>query len=465
MERIEPAAWTDDDRALWARIAAHDFEAATAALTFAGRLARDHGWSLEAARAAIDEYRRFCFLALRPGTAGAEVTPSEEVDEVWHQHLAYSRDYWQVWCREVLRRDLHHGPTLGGPAEGRRFAEQYAGTLAAYEAWFGPPPADLWPGTAERFGRPRFHLVDRLTHVAVPIPAGARLRRLARAPGLGAILAVLSTRPAAASGLNPLDWTAGPFLALYVALACASLAAALKTSSWLRRRAPRVEGRSRLTPAELGFLSAGSTRAADVFILERIAAGRIELGDRVRRLGPLSSRSDVLTQGGQDVTRAWLAADRADEIAHLRGGLIDGGFILPDARRRSIHRATAILVGPVLLLGLAKLAVGAERDKPVGLLLFLLGATAVAALVVAASRSHLSETGRALLEDHKVEHARALRAPRAEEVIAAFAVVGVAALAGTAFEAYGRVISAADGGGCGGGGDGGGGCGGCGGGA
>ena len=163
---VEPVAWKDGDRALWARIAAHEFEPVGDSLTFTGRLARDHGWSLGQARAAIDEYRRFCFLALR---AGREVTPREEVDEVWHQHLTYSRDYWHSWCRDVLRRDLHHGPTLGGLAEARRFAGQYAETLAAYEAWFGPPPPGLWPGTAERFGGPRFQVVDRLvTNLHLP---------------------------------------------------------------------------------------------------------------------------------------------------------------------------------------------------------------------------------------------------------------------------------------------------------
>lgn len=459
MDRIEAVAWSGDDHALWARVAAHDFEPADASLTFTSRLARDHGWSLAQARAAIDAYRRFCFLAVR---AGREVTPSEEVDEVWHQHLTDSRDYWQVWCRDVLRSDLHHGPTRGGSAEGARFAEQYADTLAAHEIWFGPPPPALWPGTAERFGRPRFHIVDRATHVAVPVPVRilAAMRRL----GLGGSLALISTKPASAAALGVLDWTAGPFLALYVASACASLAAAFMLSSLLRRGEARRSGRSRFTPAELGLLAGGAGRAADVLIIEDIAAGRVVSETRGREFGPFSTRSDILVLGGQDVKRAWLVAEKADEIAVLRSGLVEEGLIPAAARRRSIRRATAAVVGPVVLLGLAKLAVGIERGKPVGILLFLLVVTAVAALALAAARSHSSEAGRALIETYRVEHARALRAPRSEEVIAAFAVVGASALAGTALEAYGRLMKAEDGGGCGGGsGCGGGGCGGCGG--
>lgn len=273
MAHIESIAWTDDDRALWGRIAAHDFEAAGAALTFTARLARDHGWGLAETRAAIDEYRRFCFLAVR---AGREVTPSEEVDEVWHQHLTYSRDYWHSWCRDVLRRDLHHGPTLGGAAESRRFAEQYAETLAAYEAWFGPPSSAFWPGTAERFGAgPRFQIVDRRRSFVFPVPrlVGDPARRVKRLLGLGTILSLCLLLPASAASFDPLDWTAGPFLALYIVLAAISLLAAYELPLRLASLPENSPRRTQLMPVELAFLSAGRTHAADVLNLEAMAAG------------------------------------------------------------------------------------------------------------------------------------------------------------------------------------------------
>ncbi len=156
--------WTPDRVALRRRIEAHSFDPPHA-LSFTRRLARDHGWTEAFARTAIGEYGRFCFLAVAsPGPA----TPSEEVDEVWHLHLTYTRDYWDRWCGEVLRTPLHHDPTAGGPAEQRRFQLQYARTLAGYEAFFGPPPAAFWPGTLRRFGpRPRFHVLDTARWFAV----------------------------------------------------------------------------------------------------------------------------------------------------------------------------------------------------------------------------------------------------------------------------------------------------------
>ena len=121
-----------------------------AALTFITRLARENRWSEEFAARVIAEYKRFCFLAV---TAGHEVTPSDAVDQAWHLHLTYSRDYWERVCPHVLGRDLHHGPTAGGGAEQARYFEQYARTLRSYEAAFGPPPPDIWPEAARRFGR------------------------------------------------------------------------------------------------------------------------------------------------------------------------------------------------------------------------------------------------------------------------------------------------------------------------
>ena len=463
MKRIKPASWMDDDRALWARIAAHEFEAEGAILTFAGRLARDHGWSSAQARAAIDEYRRFCFLAVR---GLREVTPSEEVDEVWHQHLTYSRDYWKIWCHDVLRHDLHHGPTGGGPAESKRFAEQYAATLAAYEAWFGPPPPKFWPGTAERFGRPRFLVVDRATHIVVPFPRGAltRWRRLTRALRLGVLLAIGFVRPASAATLNVLDWGAIPFLTLYVIAAGLSFAAAVILPPLLRKETIRPNGRSQLTPLELALLAGGTARAADVLILDDIAAGLVVLQVLVSHLGPFSSRTDVLAVGEQIVTRAWLASEKSDEIASLQHGLVEEGLLSSAADRQTYRRSVLLLVGPVVLLGLAKVGLGVERGKPVGILIFLLGVTAIATFVVAGQRWQTSRAGRRLIANYKVEHSRALRAPRFEELIGAFAIMGATALAGTAFEAYGRILKSADadgGGGEGCGGGGGGGCGGC----
>lgn len=142
-----PIAW-EYPHPIWDKLSCYIIGPADAALPFAQRLARDNAWSLAMADRVIEEYRRFAFLAV---TCGHPVTPSDAVDQAWHLHLTYTRDYWDRFCPDVLGRPLHHGPTAGGVEEGLRYYRQYADTLAAYERCFGAtPPADLWPDAARR---------------------------------------------------------------------------------------------------------------------------------------------------------------------------------------------------------------------------------------------------------------------------------------------------------------------------
>lgn len=134
---------------LWQRLADYEIGPEDAAFTFAQRLARENRWSADHAARVLTEYKRFCWLACE---AGHEVTPSDAVDQAWHLHLTYSRDYWDRFCPDVLRMPLHHGPTAGGTAERTRYYDQYAQTLASYKAHFGEAASDdIWPGARRRF--------------------------------------------------------------------------------------------------------------------------------------------------------------------------------------------------------------------------------------------------------------------------------------------------------------------------
>jgi hypothetical protein len=140
------ASFAQDPR--WVALSCYRIGPENAALSFAARLARENGWSRDYADRVIAEYKRFVWLAL---VAGHAVTPSDAVDQAWHLHLTYTRDYWERFCPEILGHVLHHGPTAGGAAEGARFHEQYAQTLKAYEQVFGEPvPADIWPSARQR---------------------------------------------------------------------------------------------------------------------------------------------------------------------------------------------------------------------------------------------------------------------------------------------------------------------------
>ena len=170
---------------LWQRLAAHDIGPHGALLSFTARLARENRWSDELAERVVLEYKRFCYLAK---TAGHEVTPSDAVDQAWHLHLTYSRDYWHEFCPKVLEADLHHGPTAGGMAERTRYYDQYAATLQSYEEAFGkPPPADIWPDSRQRF------VEDLKAFRVKPSDAIVIPRRLLPAFGLLAAMALAAS--------------------------------------------------------------------------------------------------------------------------------------------------------------------------------------------------------------------------------------------------------------------------------
>lgn len=140
---------TARDTQLWQRLADYEIGPPDADFTFAQRLARENRWSADHAARVINEYKRFCWLACE---AGHEVTPSDAVDQAWHLHLTFTRDYWERFCPAVLQMPLHHGPTAGGTTERSRYYDQYAQTLASYEQHFGEAaPADIWPDAHRRF--------------------------------------------------------------------------------------------------------------------------------------------------------------------------------------------------------------------------------------------------------------------------------------------------------------------------
>lgn len=137
---------------------------------------------------------------------------------------------------------------------------------------------------------------------------------------------------------------------------------------------------------------------------------------------------------------------------------------------RALRFASALIVLPVLALGLAKIGVGLGRGKPVGFLVLMVLVAAGAGLWCLRNPPRVTAAGQAALRQARQRHSRAARAPLGDEIVLAFALSGAAALAGTPHDAFGRLMRADGdggggsgcGGGDGGGGDGGGGgCGGC----
>ena len=234
----------------WNRLSNLDFDAADVAFPFSARLARENGWTMALATEAIEEYRKFCFLAAH---AGHPVTPSDEVDQVWHLHLTYSQHYWQTLCRDTLERPLHHGPTQGGAAEDRKFRDWYENTLASYRRYFGEPPKELWPSARERFdARHDFVRIDRRD--VVPLDRALLRCGALVVLGAGALAAVANAiaqadgAPAAVSGTGLVVWL------LVIGLVAAGIIAAVRTG-----RAGKRDARKRRSGADAAAGGAASS--------------------------------------------------------------------------------------------------------------------------------------------------------------------------------------------------------------
>ena len=149
---------TEEQGALWNRVRSFELDDPGAALTFTKRLARENGWAFDYALRAVEEYKKFIFLLC---VANHPLTPSDQIDQVWHLHLLYTQSYWGDFCGHVLGRPVHHGPTKGGETENTKFTNWYEKTTALYQSFFAhSPPADLWPPSEVRFREVNFRRVN-----------------------------------------------------------------------------------------------------------------------------------------------------------------------------------------------------------------------------------------------------------------------------------------------------------------
>lgn len=139
-DHLVPAQLTDHVRAAFG-----GGDASTQA--FASKVVRKLGWTRPFALRAIHEYKKFVYLGV---VSDASVTPPKVIDQVWHEHLLFTRAY-REFCRDVLGRDFDHNPELvQSKSQTELFQVQYAATLVLYYTEFHrEPPADIW-------GTPKF---------------------------------------------------------------------------------------------------------------------------------------------------------------------------------------------------------------------------------------------------------------------------------------------------------------------
>lgn len=140
---------TPKQKELYQRIKAYSLDEPNAIFPFSKRLGKENQWTAKYTYRVIEEYKKFAFLAV---VAGHPVSPSEQVDKVWHLHLIYTQNYWNNFCTKILEFPFHHQPSYGGKQENNKFHDWYHKTLDSYKIFFdNDPPVDIWPPPNLRF--------------------------------------------------------------------------------------------------------------------------------------------------------------------------------------------------------------------------------------------------------------------------------------------------------------------------
>lgn len=450
---MDENVWTAPRRALWQRLHQYEFggEHHEAFLT---RVAHACQTTREGAQAALEEYRRFCFLAI---SAGHPVTPSELIDQVWHAHMTDTRDYWQRFCPQVLEQSLHHAPSLGGTQEQERHQQQYRETYISYERFFGDPPAAQWPYPAlSRAAQAATHEPQsgRRTPLRFVTPWTLPPRGVGRWAWIwsGACAAAYVWGVSVSADYDPLQWRGYQFLAFYIAaIGCVfTVGGALERRVRGANRRGSVQGGD---PVELGFLAAGTERAADVAIVELLDrdALRLDFAGHARDAARTGAWLRANPDGGkqplpESLREAMWIVQRRQNLDDALGALKQHYAGLGEHLQRkgwwmsSGQALGARLVGtlPIVALvgfGLCKIFIGVERGKPVGFLVVLTAFAGVLALVRWAFAKRRSRAGDWAL--HDADRALAKRRESSDvEAGARVALMGTAGLLDSALADY-----------------------------
>ena len=418
---------------LYKRIQAFALDRPDSQLSFSQRLARDNGWSLGYTQRVIEEYKKFVFLAV---VAGHPVTPSDQIDQVWHLHLTYTRLYWQEFCPKILQTTLHHEPTRGGSSEQLKFGSLYSKTLESYEQFFGHiPPIDIWPKPKDRFGRD-LHFIRINTQQSwvlskpnLTIFLKPQLRKI----GIFTFLVFLSLMITSCQIIsqipNPMNFTGPEFLTFYIFLGVMGIALA----AWLRFSLCLVSGNINQQPDlntyEIAFLAGGNDRLIMAAIASLVKQGYVEVLKEGKLVvtGKIDAIADPVEKAvAQDI----LATDGAiKQVFQKSQGMKDSirsrleqlGLFLSDAQALKAQIYPSLIVVILLGIGLCKMAVGISRDKPVGLLLIcIFGLLVLGARFFVKPQCKRSRYGEIIFNDltNRLQHLKTANSSDSELVLA-----------------------------------------------
>jgi uncharacterized protein (TIGR04222 family) len=260
--------------------------------------------------------------------------------------------------------------------------------------------------------------------------------------------------------MNPLDLPGPEFLGLYAILAMAAIVA-----GFLLRRlvegfpVPGAAVASSLAAHEVAYLRGGFDAVAEAILATLIRRGAITADDTTDRLVLASSARAMASKNrlewdflaSLDREASLPAAVMRDRMAAIAARLVDPlaqrGLAFSVEQRRSMGLAFCLPMIALLVLGLAKIAVGLARDRPVSILVVFCVVTAIVAFVMFIRSPFATAAGRAALRRARTEN-EALRETAArrtanlspDDVAMAVGLFGLEAVADPSIHALRRQL-------------------------
>ncbi|WP_257463345.1 TIGR04222 domain-containing membrane protein [Archangium lipolyticum] len=284
--------------------------------------------------------------------------------------------------------------------------------------------------------------------------------------------------------MNPFDLPGPEFLAFYAVLAISAWLGARLLRKYLLGPDGPVDPRiTDLHPYEVSFLSGGMERAVESAVASLVRQEYLQVTPEGRELTvqkklhasphPLEAMVHASANGA---TIEELVKNAGSLRARLEHRLLRLELIADDTTSGRITLYSSVIMLGVFAVGIAKVVIGMQRDRPVGFLFLMSLVVLGTALFFAVRKPHRSNRGNTALEK-LTQRNEALRTSvcanasvlAGSDVALAVGLFGATSLTGTQFEDLQRALMPApssggdggsSGGGCGGG-CGGGGCGGC----
>jgi len=477
---------TPEQKETWNRIEAFEIDEPGVPAPFSVRLAKEQGWTQGYTLRAIREYKRFAFLST---VSASPITPSKVVDEVWHLHLIYTRNYWEDFCGKALGKRLHHQPGNGREEDESRFQRQYAETLELYRSFFGQEPEDCW-GFSQEGSKPETVQTNKSMKAKAFTQSlySKLINAIGPKVGIGLLAAFLSTQASAqkvsgtastAKNLGVLDMNGPDFLRFFTVLSFICFIVAVIARYLLARTSRPVDERARLGLYESSFLAQRMPGVKTAAALKLVEEGKIILGAD----GQISFASDPSNEHpieGRLLREARIKTGKKlyecfKSLDVFQSSLLETleptGLVLNQEERRRTQLVPALIMVAPLLLGIAKIVIGMQRERPVGFLVVESVIVLIIAIAFGCLPCITSRQGDAWVEKAQWKQKSSSQSGASPEQVALIAgVVGVTALSSSQHLYFKRSVASpysggTDGGsscGGGGGGCGGGGCGGCG---